>query len=114
MKYIIGERFTCIAQPIFLMNILQRMLGRLGSMDVDVLSVKMFLGAEDELQTTHTTIRGAVTAFFLQITEQSVLMLHAPSNGGPISRVWTGWSCGPAEWLSLLLIKASDIETNRH
>ena len=49
MKYSIGERYTCIAQPISLINSLQRMLGRFGSMDEVVLSVDIFLDKEDEL-----------------------------------------------------------------
>ena len=35
-----------------------------------------------------------------------------PSNVGPIYRFWEGRPCGPAGWLALLLIKASDVETN--
>ena len=57
------------------------------------------------LQTTQPTSGGAVTVAAVQIVSN----LPAPSNGGPIYRFW---ACGPAGWLSLLLTKAGDVETN--
>ena len=36
----------------------------------------------------------------------------APSNGGPITTFWVSRPCGPAGWLAMFLIKASDVETN--
>ena len=45
-----------------------------------------------------------------QAAVQIVSNLPAPSNGGPIYRF--GRACGPAGWLTLLLTKAGDVETN--
>ena len=47
-----------------------------------------------------------------QAAVQIVSNLPAPSNGGPIYRIWACRSCGPAGWLALLLTKAGDVETN--
>ena len=47
-----------------------------------------------------------------QAAVQIVSNLPAPSNGGPIYRLLACQPCGPAGWLTLLLTKAGDVETN--
>ena len=49
---------------------------------------------------------------WLQTAVQIVSKLHAPSNGGQIYRFSSSRPCGPAGWLTLLLKKADDVETN--
>ena len=43
---------------------------------------------------------------------QTVSTTPAPCNGCPITVFWASRPCGPAVWLAMLLIKATDVETN--
>ena len=68
------------------------------------------------IHTTQPTSGGAVIA----VSNRCVNCVETsrPSNGGPIYRFFFGQAgrasrpCGSAGWLALLLIKASDVETN--
>ena len=63
-------------------------------------------------QTTQTTRGGAFTAVW-----QTLCKLCRPippqAMGGPITVFGQAEKCGPAGWLTMLLIKASDVETNQ-
>ena len=57
-----------------------------------------------QIQTTHPTCGGAVTA---------VCKLSRPlPSPAMVARFWVSRSCGPAGWLAMLPIKAGDVETN--
>ena len=48
----------------------------------------------------------------LQTVVQIVSKPPVPSNGGTIYRFWASRPCGPAGWMTLFLIKSSDVKTN--
>ena len=63
------------------------------------------------LQTTQHTRDGALTEVLARCWA-IVSKPPAPSNVGPIYHFWPSRSCGTGEWLTLLLIKSGDVETN--